>query len=355
MRARTLAWGLAAAAALGAASAGLPSNAVAAPSARTGGAVGPPTTPDGRPAELVAGYVETPTGFAFSPHHVFMSDGTVHPLGIGGVYVLAHGTARRLAKSPAFSSGVAWHGRTLYISAGDTVLAWRGWNGRKFTHRRTIYTAPSGFTGFNGLAFASGRLYLGVDKGAHNDHRAARSPYEYDILSMTPRGRHVRVEARGIRQPWQLAFAHGSSSPFVTDLGQDSGASNAPDLLLRVRRHQDYGFPDCNWTRTALCRGYAQPLRLFPAHSDPMGLAISGPRIYLSEFGVRTPAQVISLPLSAAASPKINLSGFPPHGHILGLGANDGWIYVGETAASKKRLGSVWRFQPSPPSGTGAS
>ncbi|HZU60955.1 MAG TPA: hypothetical protein VE983_08315, partial [Solirubrobacteraceae bacterium] len=306
-----------------------------------------PITSTNRAAELVARYVGIPTAFAFSPHQVFMSDGTLNPLGIGGVYVLKHGQARRLAHSPPFAFGLAWRNRTLFISAGRELLAWRGWTGRKFLRRRTIYRAPAGFTGFTGLAFGpNGRLYVGVAKGNGNGPSSGTSPYSYDILSMTTDGAQVGIEAQGIREPWQLAFPAGSISPLVTDLGQISGARPAPDLLLRVRRGQNYGFPTCNWAQTSLCRGFARPIRLFAAHSDPMGLAVVGQRLYLSEFGVRTPARVISLPLSGVGGPHVALSGFSGQRHIEGLGADGGWIYVGETAAGRKRPGSVWRFRP---------
>jgi glucose/arabinose dehydrogenase len=299
--------------------------------------------------QLVARDVATPTAFAFSRRgSVFMSDGTSprEAPGIGGVYVLAKGRAARMAGSPPFSYGLAWHRGTLYISAGTELLAWSGWTGGKFTHRRTLYTAPAGFTGFNGLAFgANNRLYVGVNLGDGNDHGPATAPYQYDILSLTPRGTDVRVVAQGIRQPWQFAFPIGSSSPFVSDLGQDLGAKNPPDLLLRVRPGQDYGFPKCNRTERRRCRGYAKPARRFIAHSDPMGLAIVGQRLYISEFGAATPARVISIPLTGGKG-RVELSGFARHSNIVGLGAQNGWIYVGQTASSKTHLGAVWRFRP---------
>jgi glucose/arabinose dehydrogenase len=305
-----------------------------------------PVTRNNRQAQLVVRYVETPTAFAFSPHKVFMSDGTRRPLGLGGVYVVEHGVARRLRHSPPFSFGLAWYNRTLFISAGRRLLAWKGWNGRNFTRQRTIYQAPPGSTGFNGLAIgSSGRLYVGVDKGTHNDHGPPSAPYQYDVLSMTRHGRDVEIVAQGIRQPWQLAFPTGSSSPFVTDLGQDSGARHPPDLLLRVRKRQDYGFPGCNWVNPARCQAFARPLRFFAPHTDPMGLAILGGRLYLSEFGAATPAQVISIPLGGGPA-RVELSGFSAGRNIVGLGANDGWIYVGEIAAGRRHAGSVWRFRP---------
>jgi glucose/arabinose dehydrogenase len=275
-----------------------------------------------------------------------MSDGTRSPRGIGGVYVLHSGVAHRLPHSPPFSFGLAWRNNTLFISAGTRLLAWRGWTGRKFRHQRTIYRAPPGFTGFNGLAFGpDGRLYVGVDKGAHNDHGPSTAPYQYDILSMTSHGTHVKIVAQGIRQPWQLAFPSGSVQPFVTDLGQDSGARHAPDLLLRVRKGQDYGFPTCNWARPARCQPFARPFRFFAPRTDPMGLAIMGGRLYISEFGLGTPAQVISIPLGGGQA-RVELSGFAPRRNIVGLNSRGGWVYVGEIAASKTRFGSVWRFRP---------
>jgi glucose/arabinose dehydrogenase len=320
--------------------------AFAAPLAGTGAAHSPVTS-RGRPAQLVAGYVGTPTAFAFSPNHVFMSDGTLHPLGIGGVYLLEHGTARRLADSPPFSNGLAWRNGALFISTANQLLAWRGWTGQKFTRSHVIYTAQPGFSGFTGLAFGpSGRLYVGVGQAPTSDHAPASAADRYDILSMTARGTQVRIVARGIRDPWQLVFRAGSVSPFATDPGQLAGAQPAPDLLLRVRQGQNYGFPTCNWTQTSLCRGFARPVRRFAAHSDPLGLAIVGQRLYISEFGVRTPAQVISIPLSLAHQGQVALSGFPSRRHIVGLGAHDGWVYVGETAAGRRRFGSVWRFRP---------
>jgi hypothetical protein len=76
-----------------------------------------------------------------------------------------------------------------------------------------------------------------------------------------------------------------------------------------------------------------------------MGLAIVGARLFLSEFGVATPAQVISIPLHGGKA-RVELSGFPRRRNIVGLGANDGWVYVGEIAASRQRFGAVWRFRP---------
>ena len=53
-----------------------------------------------------------------------------------------------------------------------------------------------------------------------NDHGPAKTPYVYDILSLNANGKGIKVFATGIRQPWQMVFPAGSSSPYVSDLGQ---------------------------------------------------------------------------------------------------------------------------------------
>ena len=203
----------------------------------------PPKAVSGHTVQLVASGLNTPTSFAFGGGAVFEGDGGSNQQGVpvGGVFLLKNGTGTKLAGSPAFVAGLAWHDKTLYVSGGVLtgktsatwkLLAWSGWNGKKFTKSKTIYTAPKKFQGFNGLAFGpNGRLYVGVDVGLldDNDHGPSTlSPYLYDILSINPNGTGLKVFARGIRQPWQFAFAPGSSTPFVSDLGQDSGVKNPP-------------------------------------------------------------------------------------------------------------------------------
>ncbi len=286
--------------------------------------------------------MRTPTSFAFGAGKVFAGDGGTEGAARpdGGVFLVGRGRATRLAGSPDFVAGLAWRRGTLYISSatvtatGETfqLLAWSGFNGTSFTRRRQIYTAPPGFDGFNGVAFgADGRLYVGVDVGLTNgnDHGPASTPYLYDILSLKPNGTDLRVFASGMRQPWQLAFPRGSSSPFVSDLGQDEGAAKPPDFLLRVRRGQNYGFPACNWTALTVCHGFAKPFKTFRPHTDVMGVGILGKRLYLSEFlGHRGGSGlVVSMPIGGGRARPF-IGGFDEP--VVGLGVHDGWVYVGQ-------------------------
>jgi hypothetical protein len=306
----------------------------------------PPTSSNGNAVQQVAMGLGTPTAFAFTKGAVFESDagsqsGSPGPKVMGGVYLLKNGTATRLPGSPPVSFGVVWHKGTLYVSTLGKILAWSGWNGKAFSKHRVIYTAPRRFTGFNGLGFgANGRLYVGVDVGPMGkfDHGPARTPYAYDFLSLKPNGRGLKVVATGIRQPWQMAFPAGSSSPFVSVLGQDTPASvanKAPDFVLRVKPGQDYGFPACNWVKRKACRGFARPFKFFSPHTDVMGMAIAGGRLYMSQFGAVHPARVVSMPLAGGAVKPL-LTGFVAP--IVGLGINGKWLYVGELTGQVFRV-----------------
>jgi glucose/arabinose dehydrogenase len=324
-------------------------------SAATAAAPPPPQATNGASVQLVASGLKTPTSFAFGGGSVFEGDGgnTENGPPNGGVFVLKGGSATAIPGSPQFVAGLAWHKGTLYVSGGTVtgrnsakwqLLAWSGWNGAKFTKRTAIYTAPKTFAGFNGIAFgADGRLYVGVDVGLtnNNDHGPAKTPYVYDILSIKPNGRDLKVFATGIRQPWQLAFPKGSSSPFVSDLGQDSGAKNPPDFVLRVRRGDNYGFPKCNWTKVSTCKGYTKPFQRFAPHTDIMGQAIIGNRLYMTSFMGRTGkgpgGEVLSMSLKGGAVKPV-VTGFVAP--TVGLGANGGWLYIGELT------GQVFRVKP---------
>jgi glucose/arabinose dehydrogenase len=305
----------------------------------------PPKAPGGQTVTQVAiGGIATPTSFAFGAGQVFEGDGgSQNGKPPGGVFVLKNGTGVRLAGSPAFVAGVAWHKGALYVSGGTptsktsavfSIQKWSGWNGTTFASQKVIYKAPKKFQGFNGIAFGpDGRLYVGVDLGLldNNDHGpAATSPYLYDILSMKPNGKGLKVFATGMRQPWQMAFAPGSKNPLVSDLGQDKGAKNPPDLILKVHQGDNFGFPGCSNTVAAKCTGFAKPFKKFSPHRDIMGMVIMGKTLYMTSFAGpvgKSGGQVLSMPLKGGPV-KTVLTGFIAP--TVGLGGNAGTLYVGE-------------------------
>lgn len=319
----------------------------------------PPKLFGGAKLSLFASGLKNPTSFAFGDGEVFAGDsGGEQKVPNGGVYVLRGGTATKIPKSPVFVAGMEFHDGVLYMSGavlGHTgpqfeILAWSGWNGKTFMTRKVVYTAPPKFQGFDGLAFGpDGRLYVGADTGLlnNNDHGPANlSPYLYDILSMDTSGKALKVFATGIRQPWQMAFAPGSRSPFVSDLGQDGPKSvkNPPDFLLKVSRGQNYGFPDCNQTTGSPCASFAKPFASFAPHSDIMGVAVSGGMLYLGSFvgmGGHGGGALYAMPISGG-QPKPVVTGF--QAATDALAAHNGFLYVG--GSTDKGAGYVYRVKP---------
>jgi glucose/arabinose dehydrogenase len=318
-----------------------------------------PKTFGGAKASLFATGLKNPTSFAFGDGAMFAGDsGNSSKVPNGGVYVLKGGTATEIPDSPIFVGGMQFHKGVLYMSAAILgsagpefqILAWSGWTGTTFTKRKAIYTAPKKFQGFNGIAFGpNGRLYVGVDTGLlnNNDHGpASLSPYLYDILTMNTSGKGLKVYATGIRQPWQMAFAPGSKSPYVSDLGQDGPKSvkNPPDFLLKVKQGQNYGFPHCSHTTGSPCTGYATPLETFKPHSDIMGVAISGGKLYIGSYagiGAKGGGALFTTPLSGGKLTPV-VTGFPLATDALA--AHGGYLYVG--GATQKGAGEVYRVKP---------
>ena len=329
--------------------------ALAAPAANASSGSPPlPVSTNGHKVQLVASGLKTPTSFAFGDGRIFVGDGgnsegSAPPN--GGVYVLKNGTAVKIASPLVFVAGLAWHRGKLYISGAVLangrpswqLMAWSGWNGTTFTVRKTLYTAGGKFDGFNGIGFgADGRLYVGVDVGLTdgNDHGpASTSPYLYDILTFRANGTDLRVFATGIRQPWQMTFQPGSNAPFVTDLGQDTGATNPPDFILHVHAGDNYGFPTCNHTVAANCQGFTKPFRSFAPHTDLMGIAVQGRTLYLTSFmgpGAKGPGgEVFTLRLGSSMLKPL-LTGFVAP--VVGLGLNHGYVYVGELTGQVFRV-----------------
>ncbi len=329
--------------------------ALVAPAASaSSGSPPPPVSTNGHKVELVASGLKTPTSFAFGDGRVFVGDGgnsegSAPPN--GGVYVLKHGTAVKIPSALKFVAGLAWHDNKLYISgavlAGGRpswrLISWSGWNGRTFTVRKTLFVAGKKFDGFNGIGFgADGRLYVGVDVGLTdgNDHGpASTSPYLYDILTFNANGKDLHVFAKGMRQPWQLAFQPGSNAPFVTDLGQDSGAKNPPDFVLHVNAGDNYGFPKCNGTVPAHCQGFTKPFRRFGPHTDLMGIAVHAGTLYMTSFagqGGKGPGgEVFTLCLNSHVLRPL-LKGFVAP--TVGLGLHHGYVYVGELTGQVFRV-----------------
>ena len=310
------------------------------PAAALGQAPPPPTATNGNPVTTVASGVTTPTAFAFAGSTVFAGSGPAESGGgPTGLFTLANGTATKVPGTPAVVFGLAWHKHKLYVSTGAKIIAFRGWDGTRFAAKKTISAPGKKFAGFNGLAFSRrGRLFAGVSfSGDKYDHARDPSRYAQSVVSMSATGKHLRVVARGLRQPFQLAFVGKRRNPYVTVLSQDSGKI-PKDAIVVAKRGQDYGFPKCFWGKPKTCKGFPKPAFLLPQHSSPMGIAAVGKTLYVSLFGGLGDGKpiVASMPAHGGA-PTPLLQGFVAP--VIALGAHNGTIYVGDLTGTIYSVG----------------
>lgn len=300
----------------------------------------PPKAANGAKVVTVAQGVPTPTQFAFARGAVFAAaagaeDGSTP----GGVFLLKGGRAAYVKGTPRMAFGVAWSRGTLYISSGPSIYAGTGWNGKRFAAVKKVFTAPRGFTGFNGIAIGpDDRIYAGVSMSERGDARKVNAPFAQSIVSLTTDGRDLRSVATGLRQAWMLTFAPGATAPLATALGQENlGRKQPPDYVIEAEEGQDYGFPACNWSKPDACADFARPISLLPAHSSPMGIGVIGSKIYLALFtGTGKGPQVVSVPLAGGNKTTPLLTRFAAP--VVALGTHGGFVYAGDVTGAVYRV-----------------
>jgi len=297
----------------------------------------PPTAANGATVKAIAHGINTPTSFAFHAHTVFVGAFGPENMSGGGVYRVRHGVAKRIKRSPHAVSGVAWHGRSLYVASNRKIVRMSRWNGRRFLRKKTIYAGPSNFDGFGGIAFGpDGRLYAGVVLNGNLDQKPDTSPFARSVVSMTARGKDIKVVATGLRQPWQLTFVKGNPNPFVSVLA-DERTPTPPDWIVNAKPGQNYGYPTCTQAVKKDCRGFAKPIALLQDHSSPMGIRAIGQTLYVALFGGpggNTP-EVVTMNTNGKQV-KPFLTGYVAP--VLAVGARRGFIYTGDLTGTLYRV-----------------
>jgi glucose/arabinose dehydrogenase len=298
-----------------------------------------PTAANGATVERLAMGVSTPTSFAFTGDTVFAGSGPAEKgKAPTGLFTIANGTATKVPGTPRFVFGLAWHNGRLFVSSGNRIVSYRGWNGTRFTGHRTVRRANKQLPGFNGLAFGpNGRLYTGVSLNEKFDHTRNPARYANTVLSMRATGADLKVVSRGLRQPFQLTFPDGERNPFVSDLGQDGTKRIPLDQIVVAKRGANFGFPRCVRFRESQCSRFDKPRVFLPPHSSPMGIGSIGDTLYVALFGglEKEKPAVVSIPV-AGGDPTPFLSGFVAP--IVGLSTHDGYVYVGDLTGSVYRV-----------------
>lgn len=175
------------------------------------------------------------------------------------------------------------------------VTAFSGFDGRRFARGRVVVDhIPVGLHTVDSLvAGPGGRIYLGV--GSQTDHQRTGRRLSASVISFRSDGSGVRVEGRGLRNPFGLAFVPGTSTLLIADHGRDDlGLRQPPDevnALDVLGPAVDFGWPGCYGRGLGACRGTRTAAAFIPAHSARGDLAVAerfgrfGPSAYLAEYG----------------------------------------------------------------------
>ena len=240
------------------------------------------------PGQIVATGIPYASNVTFDAHGgMWVTSGAPFAQPGDGVWYVAHFGARpvHVIRGSLTALGLTWFRGRLYVAstlskATGIVTRYSGFDGRRFAHRRVVIPAIS--IGRHALGTIApgpkGRLYLGL--GAEQDALAGGHATSGTVVSFKGDGSDLRIEAKGLRGPFGLAFVPGTASLLVTDNGRDDlGARRPPDELNLVRdvtrAAPDFGFPECYDQGGPACSGAAAPLARLPAHAGVGGVAVS--------------------------------------------------------------------------------
>jgi len=246
--------------------------------------------PAGFKVSTFAAVLEHPTAMAWGP------DGRLYATEDTGLLVVARRGSRKpvvVARGLRTPLGLAWRGRTLYVSEqgrlGRYVLQGSRLAGRKILVRGL----PFGLHQQDNVVVGpDDRLYLG--SGSTCDACKERNPRSATILSMKPDGSDVRVVARGLRNPFGLAFRPGTDKLYASVNGQDELGTKAKpepaEMVVLVEQGAFYGWPRCwpSYAKKQLagrCRGVTAPVAYLEPHSSADGLAFWRGGLFVALWG----------------------------------------------------------------------
>ena len=243
--------------------------------------------PSGYTTELYASGLERPTALAFGP------GGMLYATQEGGeVVAVGRGSARPRVLARGFRTplGLAWSGRTLFVAAQGSLYRLEVRDKRVASRRAILMRLPFGRHQQNTVVLGrDGRLYLG--SGSTCDACREKDRRSGAILSVKRNGDDVQVVARGLRNPFGLAFDPRTGRLYASDNGRDDlGEAEPAETIVRIRRGVDYGWPRCwaSWRERRLagsCRGVAAPVAYLEPHSSANSLSFWRDGLFVAEWG----------------------------------------------------------------------
>ena len=300
-----------------------------------------------------------PTNIAFdSKDRIWLTSGGRGLAASDGVWMVRRPRAKPVHVVSHLNTalGLTWFKGRLYVTHVvpnrldapehfGRVTAFSGFNGRRFKRRKVVLgDLPVGLHRVDSITPGpGGRLYVGL--GSQENAARPTRRLSASILSFRPDGSKLRVEARGLRNPFGLAFVPGTSTLLVSDNGRDDLGLNRPAEELNsfdVRgRAPFFGFPRCFGQGGPACRGSRPPVAKMPPHSAVGGVAVAtdfgrfNGSVFVAEFGSNfadkpTGHRVVRLPLRGTRvgkrpRPLLTFGRNQPLGLAIGP---DGALYV---------------------------
>jgi len=178
-------------------------------------------------------------------------DGRIYVTQTGGTLVAIRRGTRRprvLVRRLRTPLGLAWRGRDLFVSEQGRLERLTLRDGRLVERRVIVKGLPfGGHQQDNVVLGPNGRLFWG--SGSTCDACRERDPRNAAVLSLRPDGSDQRIRARGLRNPYGLAFQPGTGRLYASMNGQDElGSTSDPEpaeMVVVVRRGAFYGWPRC--------------------------------------------------------------------------------------------------------------
>jgi glucose/arabinose dehydrogenase len=245
--------------------------------------------PSGFRVETFARGLNQPTAMAYGP------DNRIYVTQNGGAIVrIQRGTRRPavLVRGLRVPLGLTWQGRTLFVSEQGRLERFTLRAGRLVDRRVVVKGLPFGEHQQDNVVYHSGRLYWG--SGSTCDACLERDARSATVLSLRPDGSHLRVVARGLRNPYGLAFQPKTGRLYASVNGQDDldkpGDPEPADMAVWIRPGSLYGWPRCWPDAQALrlagsCAGVRRPAAYLEPHSSADGLAFWRDDLYVAEWG----------------------------------------------------------------------
>jgi glucose/arabinose dehydrogenase len=234
--------------------------------------------PPGFQVSTFAAGLEHPTAMAWGPdNRLYVTEDT------GLVVVARPGSHKPLvvARKLRTPLGLAWVDQTLFVSEQGRLTRFT-LQGTALTGRHAVVRGlPFGLHQQDNVVLGSdGRLYLG--SGSTCDVCRERNRRSAAVLSLRPDGSDLRIVARGLRNPFGLAFQPGTGRLYASVNGQDElGTKKRPEpaeMVVVVREGAFYGWPRCwpSYQRRRLagrCAGVTPPAAYLEPHSSADGIA----------------------------------------------------------------------------------